>query len=102
MPNDQAGNSAEKVSVANEMGTLYPMPNLIVIPLSTFNKQNDFGDKAIMKRHISDSFEAERNYIRSSRMIFIFERDDFNCGLALKVLLDNWASTEINVEYTQG
>lgn len=100
MSSQQAGQLAETVNLKNETRTLFPKFSLTIIPLSIFNNRNDFNNEAIMKKHITDCFEAETKYIKSSRMIFIFEkRHDFNNELALKVLLENWANTKLNVEY---
>ncbi|HEY5327367.1 MAG TPA: hypothetical protein VIJ27_10240 [Mucilaginibacter sp.] len=100
MSHDKAGQLAETVNIKNETGTLYPMFNMTIIPLTLFKNRNDFGNEVIMKKHIADCFEAHKTYIKSPKMIFVFEKkDDFDYQLATKVLLNNWGTTDIDVEY---
>ena len=100
MPNDQVGQLANTVNSKNETGTLYPKLNLTIIPLSIFENRNDFNNEELIKKHISDCFESEEKYIKSHRMIFVFEeRSDFDSELALKILLENWENSNYNIEY---
>lgn len=100
LENEQVTKLAEEVNTKNETGTLYPKLSLTIIPLSAFGNRNDFGNRIIINRHIDDCFEAETRYIKSSKMVFIFEkRHDFDHELAATVLLENFADTKLMVEY---
>lgn len=80
----------EYVLVANQMNesiTLYPKLHLTIVPLSIDSNRNDFNDRAIMYENIKRSIEINEESIKSSKMIFAFERRfEFNIDLALEIL----------------
>lgn len=100
MPSEEATEHVNRVNVKNETGTLFPRFNMTIIPLSSYEGRDDFNDEEIMKKYIADCFEAELKYIKSNRILFIFEQaGGFDNVLAAKVLLKYWSDTEIDVEY---
>ena len=84
---EKASALASKVCQANETGTLYPKLNMTIIPLTTTPDRDDFGDRALMKKHIQDCFKANEEYIKCPEMLFALEdRGDFDYHLAMDVL----------------
>ena len=78
---------AKKVNRENETGTLYPKLSMTIIPLSTTAGRDDFGDRALMKKHIEDAFKANEEYVKCADMLFALEgRHDFDYELAIDVL----------------
>ncbi len=99
IPIDTAETFAADVNENNKPNNLFPL-NLTAFPLSKFKDRDDVGNEELMKSHISNCFEIETEIINSNNMLFMFEkREDFDSELAVRILLENWADTPINVEY---
>lgn len=83
----KASQLASKVCQANETGTLYPKLNMTIIPLTKTPDRDDFGDRALMKKHIQDCFKANEKYVKCPEILFALEdRGDFDYHLAMDVL----------------
>ena len=84
---EEADRYSDEVNVKNETGTLYPRLNLTILPLTVFNRRNDFGNEGSMKRQILDSFTSNEKYIKCSKLIFALERrPDFDIDLAYEII----------------
>ncbi len=92
---------AHKVTRENETATLYPKLSMTIIPLTTTPERNDFGNRALMKKHIQDCFKANEEYIKCSEMLFVLEdRSDFDYRQAIDVLKEIVNACE-NFTYTK-
>ena len=74
MSHEKADYLANVVNDKNEVGTLFPIQNMTIIPLSIYGTRNDFGNKELMRKHILDCFESNEKHIKCSELIFALER----------------------------
>ena len=84
---EEAQKIADKVNEINETITFWPKLNMTIIPLTICGIRNDTGNRKIMEKHINDCFDANKEYIKCNKIVFVFEKGDyFDNELALNVL----------------
>jgi len=87
MSEEEAFAHAERVNRANEVGTLFPKSPITIIPMSHFEGRNDFGNQAIMEKHIEDCLVANEQYWKIPQLYFCFDQGHvFDSELALRTL----------------
>ncbi len=92
---------ARKVCRENETGTLYPKLSMTIVPLTATAERDDYGNRALMVKHISDCFKANEEYVRCPSILFALEdRDDFDYQLAMDVLRE-LVESEDEFSYTK-
>jgi hypothetical protein len=74
MSHEKADELANLVNDKNETGTLYPIQNMTIVPLSVYGSRNDFGNIELIRKHISDCFESNEKYVKCPELIFALER----------------------------
>jgi hypothetical protein len=103
MSHEKADYLANVVNDKNEVGTLFPIQNMTIIPLSIYGNRNDFGNKELMRKHILDCFESNEKHIKCSELIFALERAaDFDTifnELEILTRTVNFSNTKKNIFY---
>ena len=85
MSEEEALDHALAVNRTNETGTLYPKAPITIIPLCIFEERNEFGNAALVKKHIENCFVANEQHWKIPHLHFCFDQGDvFDCELAKK------------------